>query len=95
MFFVFISCHFCITPSADVFASAGADGSIRMFDLRSLDHSTIIYESPSLSPLLRCIWNKCDPNYIATVCMERNQVVVLDIRTPSLPVAQLQGHSGY
>lgn len=30
--------------SVDVFASCGADGSVRMFDLRSLEHSTIIYE---------------------------------------------------
>lgn len=28
----------------DLFASVGADGSVRMFDLRSLVHSTIIYE---------------------------------------------------
>ncbi|TPX37650.1 hypothetical protein SmJEL517_g00773 [Synchytrium microbalum] len=34
---------------ADVFASVGADGSVRMFDLRSLDHSTIIYETPAPS----------------------------------------------
>jgi len=27
-----------------VFVSCGADGSVRMFDLRSLEHSTIIYE---------------------------------------------------
>ncbi|KAI8853739.1 WD40-repeat-containing domain protein [Chytridium lagenaria] len=32
----------------DVFASVGADGSVRMFDLRALDHSTIIYETPSM-----------------------------------------------
>ena len=31
--------------SADVFASVGADGSVRVFDLRSLEHSTIIYET--------------------------------------------------
>jgi WD repeat-containing protein 68 len=30
--------------SVDIFASCGADGSVRMFDLRSLEHSTIIYE---------------------------------------------------
>jgi DDB1- and CUL4-associated factor 7 len=30
--------------SRDVFASVGADGSVRMFDLRSLEHSTILYE---------------------------------------------------
>jgi WD40 repeat protein len=36
----------------EVFASVGADGSVRMFDLRSLEHSTIIYETPDLVPLL-------------------------------------------
>ena len=44
-------------PSTDVFASAGADGSVRMFDLRALEHSTIIYESPELVPLLRLCWS--------------------------------------
>lgn len=37
--------------SRDVFASVGADGSVRMFDLRSLEHSTILYEAaPPPSP---------------------------------------------
>ncbi|KAK5135102.1 hypothetical protein LTR08_005627 [Meristemomyces frigidus] len=35
--------RFC-AGSVDVFTSCGADGSVRMFDLRSLEHSTIIYE---------------------------------------------------
>lgn len=35
--------------SSDVFASVGADGSVRVFDLRSLEHSTIIYEMASTS----------------------------------------------
>ncbi|GAA6031307.1 hypothetical protein JCM8097_005595 [Rhodosporidiobolus ruineniae] len=36
--------------SRDVFTSVGADGSVRMFDLRSLEHSTILYEAaPSSS----------------------------------------------
>ncbi|RFU23648.1 hypothetical protein B7463_g12692, partial [Scytalidium lignicola] len=35
--------RFCAN-SIDVFVSCGADGSVRMFDLRSLEHSTIIYE---------------------------------------------------
>ncbi|KAJ3417034.1 ddb1 and cul4 associated factor 7 [Chytridiales sp. JEL 0842] len=29
----------------DIFASVGADGSVRLFDLRALEHSTIIYET--------------------------------------------------
>lgn len=35
--------RFCAN-SVDLFVSCGADGSVRMFDLRSLEHSTIIYE---------------------------------------------------
>lgn len=35
----------------EIFASVGADGSVRMFDLRSLEHSTILYEAaPSPAP---------------------------------------------
>lgn len=76
----------------DVFASVGADGSARMFDLRSLEHSTIIYESPNFDPLLRLSWNNYDPNYIATFTGNSNRTTILDIRLPSIPVAQLGGH---
>lgn len=103
----------------NVFASAGADGSVRLFDLRALDHSTIAYETPSsitaysyLSrepelgpasqsnnltwnnpPLLRLSWNKVDPNYAATFCLQSRKIILLDIRVPTLPVAELLGHS--
>eukprot|EP00727_Mastigamoeba_balamuthi_P011901 m51a1_g7333 hypothetical protein (360) ;mRNA; r:184967-186321 len=77
---------------SDIFASVGADGSVRMFDLRALEHSTIIYESPDLSPLLRLAWNKQDGNYMATFLMESNKVIILDIRVPSVPTAELTGH---
>eukprot|EP00698_Gefionella_okellyi_P005826 TRINITY_DN15264_c0_g1_i1.p1 TRINITY_DN15264_c0_g1~~TRINITY_DN15264_c0_g1_i1.p1 ORF type:complete len:327 (+),score=40.85 TRINITY_DN15264_c0_g1_i1:40-1020(+) len=77
----------------DVFASVGADGSVRMFDLRNLEHSTIIYETPGLVPLLRLGWNKQDPNYIATFAMDSTKCYVIDIRVPSMPVAELSGHS--
>jgi WD repeat-containing protein 68 len=78
----------------DIFASVGADGSMRMFDLRRLDHSTIIYETPgAASPLLRVEWNKQDPSYIATFSADSMKTVILDIRLPSTPVAELGGHS--
>jgi len=77
----------------DVFASVGADGSVRMFDLRSLEHSTIIYETQELTPLLRLSWNKQDPNYLATMVMDSQKCIILDIRVPSLPAAELQGHT--
>lgn len=34
-----------IALQAEVFATVGADGSLRMFDLRNLEHSTIMFET--------------------------------------------------
>ncbi|KAG6496306.1 protein TRANSPARENT TESTA GLABRA 1-like [Zingiber officinale] len=78
---------------AGVFASVSADGSVRIFDLRDKEHSTIIYESlrPD-TPLLRLAWNKIDRCYMAVTMMDSNRVVVLDIRYPTAPVAELQKH---
>lgn len=78
----------------DLFASVGADGSVRMFDLRSLVHSTIIYESPELTPLLRLAWNKQDPNYLAAIMADSAKTFLLDIRKPSSTVAELGEHQG-
>ncbi|UYV67327.1 DCAF7 [Cordylochernes scorpioides] len=76
----------------DMFASVGADGSVRMFDLRHLEHSTIIYEEPQHRPLLRLGWNKQDPNYLASFAMDSPEVVILDVRVPCTPVAKLSNH---
>ncbi|MBA0613176.1 hypothetical protein Godav_013669, partial [Gossypium davidsonii] len=76
-----------------VFASVSADGSVRVFDLRDKEHSTIIYESSEPdAPLVRLGWNKQDPRYMATIIMDSAKVVVLDIRFPTLPVVELRRH---
>ncbi|KAJ3011197.1 UNVERIFIED_CONTAM: ddb1 and cul4 associated factor 7 [Siphonaria sp. JEL0065] len=90
------------------FASVGADGSVRLFDLRALEHSTILYDTPPQltpatipgatqtmenPPLLRLSWNKLDTNLIATFQLDSKKVVVLDIREPSIPVAELYTHT--
>ena len=67
---------------------------MQTFDLRNLDHLTIIYESPNLAPLLRLEWNKQDPNYLATFMVDLRRTVILDIRVPSMPVVELGGHTG-
>lgn len=78
---------------AGVFASVSADGSVRIFDLRDKEHSTIVYEKNNPdTPLLRLAWNKMDLSYMATLLMDSNRVVILDIRSPATPVAELQRH---
>ncbi|XP_073045135.1 protein TRANSPARENT TESTA GLABRA 1 [Primulina eburnea] len=78
---------------AGVFASVSADGSVRIFDLRDKEHSTIIYESPTPdTPLLRLAWNKQDLRYMATILMDSSKIVILDIRSPAMPAAELQRH---
>ena len=77
----------------------GADGSVRMFDIRyvarkskksyiflifefvrSLDHSTIIYESPENTPLLRLAWNRQDDHYLAAISVDSPKAIILDTR---------------
>lgn len=81
-------------PKQDnIFASVGADGSVRMFDLRSLKHSRIIYEEEAGKQLLRLDWNRQDENYIATMKLDSPEVTILDIRSPPKPVVTLtNGH---
>jgi|UniRef100_A0A2N9EWV8 WD repeat-containing protein 68 len=77
----------------NVFASVSGDGSVRVFDLRDKERSTIIYENPIRdTPLLRLEWNKGDPRFIATVGMDSNRVVILDIRFPTTPLMELTKH---
>jgi len=75
--------------SLDTFVSVGADGSLRLFDVRTLEHSTIVYETPDARALLRVQWNPLDPNYMATFAVDSDRVIVLDVRMPSVPAAEL------
>ncbi|KAJ7971616.1 putative WD-repeat protein [Quillaja saponaria] len=79
----------------NVFASVSGDGSIRVFDLRDKEKSTIIYENPIQDcPLLRLEWNKADPRFMATVGMDSTKVIVMDIRFPTTPLMELCKHKG-
>jgi WD40 repeat protein len=98
------------TSGTNIFATVGADGSVRLFDLRftsfppnnfalylsrplslirpttfasrrNLEHSTIIYESPKYTPLVRVKWSHVEPNLLAALIMDSSTVVVLDTRS--------------
>ena len=94
-----------LTKSTHLFASCGGDGSVRVFDLRSLAHSTIIYEPTTSNPvdvsdvtqqknaLLRLEPSPFDPNILATFVGDSNRILILDMRNPEFPVLNLEGHS--
>jgi len=74
---------------AHLFSSVGADGSVRVFDQRNLEHSTIIYETNPPRPLLRLSWNPNDKNLIACIAMDQPVVLIIDIRRPSVSWKEL------
>ncbi|KAE8668400.1 Protein TRANSPARENT TESTA GLABRA 1 [Hibiscus syriacus] len=79
----------------NVFASVSGDGSVRVFDLRDKERSTIIYENPvPETPLMRLEWNKADPRFMATVGMDSSKIVIVDIRFPTTPLMELCRHEG-
>lgn len=103
-----------IHDSVNIFASVGNDGSIRVFDLRSLEHSTIIYEPPSSTmpsvktnkgingnlanyphhnshALLKLSTSNVDQHHLATIGVNSNQVIIIDMRMPGVPAAKLDG----
>ena len=53
----------------------------------NLEHSTILYESPDSSPLVRVAWNKLEPNLVATFAMDSTRLTVLDVRVRATPLA--------
>lgn len=81
-----------VANSTHIFASVGADGSVRVFDLRSLDHSTIIYEPQQPVPLVRIVGNPLEENSLAALAANTNEIYILDVRAPGVPVATLTGH---
>ncbi|KAJ1381453.1 protein TRANSPARENT TESTA GLABRA 1-like [Sesbania bispinosa] len=60
------------------------------YDLRDKEHSMSpsIYESPQRDTP----WNKQDLIYITIILMDNNKIEVLDTRTPTIPVAELERH---
>ena len=80
-------------PNPFQFATCSSDGSVRLFDTRVLEHSTVQYESQVNNPILRVMWNRADPNYLAVITMDSPNVAILDIRILMFAVAELRGHS--
>lgn len=83
------------SSGVDNFASAGADGSIRQFDMRVLEQSTIVYENKDQIPFVRVAWNRDNIYYIACIAMNNNKVFIMDTRYPITPIMELNGHNDF
>ncbi|CAI5734373.1 unnamed protein product [Hyaloperonospora brassicae] len=77
----------------DKFASVGGDGSLRLFDLRSLASSTILFRTTDESALLRLAWNKRDDRFIATFAADSAKISIIDRRRPVDPMVVLDHHT--
>lgn len=75
-----------------IFISSGADGSVRLFDTRSLDHSTIIYETKDQSPITKIAWNMENNYFIAALSCEKNIVYIFDNRKANVNLVELKLH---
>lgn len=76
----------------NIFISSGADGSIRLFDLRELDHSTIIYETKDQVPIIKLAWNMNNNNLIAALSWEKSIVYIFDSRVANVSLLELKFH---
>jgi WD repeat-containing protein 68 len=77
----------------NVFISTGADGSIRLFDLRSLDHSTIIFEQKNGAPITKIAWNIQNNSYVSALGFENDVTYIIDTRMAMASLLELKSHT--
>lgn len=88
-----------IYGDSNVFTSCSSDGSVRLFDLRNLEQSTIIYENLNLknnienNNLLRISNSNYNANQIAVLTSNSNEILILDLRNVGIPLYKLNNNS--
>ena len=81
------------SPEGNEFVTVGADNTLRLFDIRNLTQSNIIFDYKE--PLIRVSWNNSSKsNTLALVSLSQKEVILLDKRQPFFPVSRLNFHKG-
>ena len=73
------------------FMGTGVDGSLRLFDSRQANSSSIIFDTRDAMTKLK--WNLINPNFILTVIVDKNEIYILDQRKLTSPYAILKVHT--
>jgi len=68
------------------FMTTGADGSIRLFDIRDSKKCEIVYGGEYELPKIKLSWNHYDPNYFLTTIQDKTSFYVFDLRYSYQPV---------
>jgi WD repeat-containing protein 68 len=83
----------CFGTDENIFLSTGKDGSIRHFDIRSLETCSVLFESQDNMPITRIAWNYNNSNFIAALVLDKNYIYIIDQRAANSPYAILSYHS--
>lgn len=74
---------FC-TQTDKIITTVGDDGSLRLFDIRDLEHCSILLEDPN--PFLRVKWSSGSHiNHVAVMGLDSNIITIVDIRKSGEP----------
>lgn len=77
----------------NIFITAGADGSIRQFDLRCLEHSTILYECRQKEPFTKVSWNSINQDQFSAISDKKDSIYVISIPITDKKKKELTAHS--
>lgn len=83
----------CFLNNENVFISCGADSSIRLFDLRDLDTSNILFEANETTALTRISFSYQNDNYLLSTPIDKPFFYVIDLRDTTSPLEIVQKHS--
>ena len=67
------------TTNSNTFLPCGEDGSLRIFDLRSINQFSVLYKTMN-QPILRASWNEQNNSTIGFIQKDDQDVYLIDIR---------------
>ena len=67
------------TTNSNTLLTCGEDGSLRIFDLRSINQFSVLYKTMN-QPILRASWNEQNNSTIGFIQKDDQDVYLIDIR---------------